>query len=103
MKGQRVGYIRVSAFDQNIYRQLEGLTLDKTFTDKAGNVRQIGTGTIVRAARATTATSRPAGAVAAAGAEPRKKAAGQHEDGADRGDQASATERATVERHSGPA
>tara|TARA_R110000787_G_scaffold274905_2_gene383052 strand:- start:31346 stop:31906 length:561 start_codon:yes stop_codon:yes gene_type:complete len=35
MKGQRIGYVRVSAFDQNVDRQLEGVALDKTFTDKA--------------------------------------------------------------------
>ena len=35
MKGQRIGYIRVSAFDQNVDRQLDGLALDKVFTDKA--------------------------------------------------------------------
>ena len=34
-KGQRVGYLRVSSLDQNELRQLEGLALDKTFTDKA--------------------------------------------------------------------
>ena len=34
-KGQRVGYLRVSSLDQNAIRQLEGLALDKTFTDKA--------------------------------------------------------------------
>ena len=34
-KGQRVGYLRVSSPDQNEVRQLEGLALDKTFTDKA--------------------------------------------------------------------
>jgi DNA invertase Pin-like site-specific DNA recombinase len=34
-KGQRVGYVRVSALDQNADRQLDGLTLDRTFTDKA--------------------------------------------------------------------
>jgi DNA invertase Pin-like site-specific DNA recombinase len=33
--GQQVGYIRVSTLDQNTDRQLEGLTLDKVFTDKA--------------------------------------------------------------------
>ena len=33
--GQRVGYIRVSAADQNPERQLEGIQLDRTFTDKA--------------------------------------------------------------------
>lgn len=35
MTGQKVGYVRVSAFDQNPGRQLEGLTLDKIFLDKA--------------------------------------------------------------------
>lgn len=35
MKGQRIGYVRVSAFDQNVDRQLEGLALDKIFIDKA--------------------------------------------------------------------
>lgn len=35
MKGQRVGYIRVSTFDQNTERQLDGVALDKVFTDKA--------------------------------------------------------------------
>ena len=34
-KGQRVGYLHVSSLDQNEVRQLEGLALDKTFTDKA--------------------------------------------------------------------
>jgi len=34
-RGQHVGYIRVSTIDQNGERQLEGLKLDKTFTDKA--------------------------------------------------------------------
>lgn len=34
MKGQRVGYIRVSTEDQNTDRQLEGVDLDKVFTDK---------------------------------------------------------------------
>jgi len=33
--GQRVGYIRVSSFDQNPERQLEGIVLDRVFTDKA--------------------------------------------------------------------
>jgi len=31
----RVGYIRVSTLDQNTDRQLDGVELDKTFTDKA--------------------------------------------------------------------
>jgi len=33
--GQAVGYIRVSTLDQNTERQLEGVALDKVFTDKA--------------------------------------------------------------------
>jgi len=33
--GQTVGYVRVSTTDQNTDRQLDGLTLDKVFTDKA--------------------------------------------------------------------
>lgn len=35
MTGQRVGYIRVSTLDQNTERQLDGVPLDKVFTDKA--------------------------------------------------------------------
>ena len=35
MKGQRVGYIRVSTMEQNTDRQLEGLQLDEVFTDRA--------------------------------------------------------------------
>ena len=34
-KGHRVGYIRVSALDQSTERQLDGIALDKIFTDKA--------------------------------------------------------------------
>jgi|SRR5579862_3270529 len=34
-KGQVVGYRRVSSVDQNEARQLEGIELDKVFTDKA--------------------------------------------------------------------
>lgn len=34
-KGQTVGYVRVSTADQNIERQLDGLQIDKTFTDHA--------------------------------------------------------------------
>ncbi len=34
-KGQRVGYVRVSALDQNETRQLDGVDLDRTFLDKA--------------------------------------------------------------------
>jgi DNA invertase Pin-like site-specific DNA recombinase len=35
MKGQMIGYIRVSSFDQNEGRQLEQEKLDRVFTDKA--------------------------------------------------------------------
>lgn len=35
MQGQRIGYIRVSTFDQNTQRQLEQVAVDRTFTDKA--------------------------------------------------------------------
>lgn len=35
MHGQRIGYIRVSSFDQNPERQLEQVQVDKVFTDKA--------------------------------------------------------------------
>ncbi len=34
-KGQTVGYVRVSTVDQNADRQLDGLQLDKVFTDHA--------------------------------------------------------------------
>jgi DNA invertase Pin-like site-specific DNA recombinase len=34
-KGQRIGYVRVSTLDQSTERQLEGVKLDKAFTDKA--------------------------------------------------------------------
>jgi DNA invertase Pin-like site-specific DNA recombinase len=33
--GKRVGYVRVSSLDQNTERQLEGVSLDKRFVDKA--------------------------------------------------------------------
>jgi DNA invertase Pin-like site-specific DNA recombinase len=33
--GQRVGYVRVSTLDQNTERQLDGIELDKVFTDHA--------------------------------------------------------------------
>src|SRR5258708_3639531 len=33
--GQRIGYQRVSTVDQNTDRQLDGVELDKMFTDKA--------------------------------------------------------------------
>lgn len=35
MKGQRIGYVRVSSLDQNPERQLDQAQLDKIFTDKA--------------------------------------------------------------------
>lgn len=34
MAGQQVGYVRVSTIDQNTARQLDGVPLDKVFTDK---------------------------------------------------------------------
>ncbi len=34
MKGQKIGYIRVSTVEQNTTRQLDGLELDRVFTDK---------------------------------------------------------------------
>lgn len=35
MYGQRIGYVRVSSFDQNPERQLEHIQVGKIFTDKA--------------------------------------------------------------------
>jgi DNA invertase Pin-like site-specific DNA recombinase len=35
MAEQRIGYIRVSSLDQQVDRQLDGMELDQTFTDKA--------------------------------------------------------------------
>ncbi|HDR2836525.1 TPA: recombinase family protein, partial [Enterobacter mori] len=35
MKGQRIGYIRVSSFYQNPERQLDQTQVDKVFVDKA--------------------------------------------------------------------
>lgn len=35
MDGKRIGYIRVSSYDQNPERQLEHVITDKVFTDKA--------------------------------------------------------------------
>ena len=35
--GQRIGYQRVSTVDQNTDRQLDGVELDKVFTDKASD------------------------------------------------------------------
>jgi len=34
-KGQRIGYVRVSTLDQNTERQLDGVPLDRVFTDAA--------------------------------------------------------------------
>lgn len=34
-KGQRIGYVRVSTLDQNADRQLEGVDLDRVFTEAA--------------------------------------------------------------------
>ena len=33
MQGQKIGYVRVSTVEQNTIRQLDGLALDKLFTD----------------------------------------------------------------------
>ena len=35
MQGQRIGYVRVSTFDQNPERQLDGVQVARMFTDKA--------------------------------------------------------------------
>ncbi len=35
MLGQRLGYIRVSSFEQNLDRQLDGLVVDRLFSDHA--------------------------------------------------------------------
>ena len=35
MVGQRIGYVRVSTFEQNTVRQLDGVPVDRVFTDKA--------------------------------------------------------------------
>ena len=35
MVGQRIGYVRVSSFDQNPDRQLEDASFDRIFTDQA--------------------------------------------------------------------
>lgn len=35
MIGQRIGYVRVSTFDQNPDRQLENVQVARTFMDKA--------------------------------------------------------------------
>ena len=35
MQGQRIGYVRVSSFDQNPERQLEHVEVGRVFTDKA--------------------------------------------------------------------
>src|SRR6187200_570379 len=35
MAGQRVGYVRVSTLDQHTERQLDGIEVDRVFTDTA--------------------------------------------------------------------
>ena len=35
MSGQRIGYVRVSSFDQNPEHQLEHVSVDRVFTDRA--------------------------------------------------------------------
>jgi DNA invertase Pin-like site-specific DNA recombinase len=35
LSGQRIGYVRVSSFDQNPERQLENVVVDRVFTEKA--------------------------------------------------------------------
>jgi DNA invertase Pin-like site-specific DNA recombinase len=35
LQGHRIGYVRVSSFDQNPERQLESIQVDKVYTDKA--------------------------------------------------------------------
>ncbi len=42
MTGQRIGYIRVSTFDQNTDRQLDSVQVSKTFIDKASGISLIG-------------------------------------------------------------
>lgn len=34
-KGQRIGYVRISTYEQNADRQLDGIDLDRVFTDAA--------------------------------------------------------------------
>jgi DNA invertase Pin-like site-specific DNA recombinase len=41
MSGKKIGYIRVSSFEQNPERQLEGLSLNKKFIDKASGKNTI--------------------------------------------------------------
>ena len=41
MPGERIGYIRVSTFEQNTDRQLAGMNLDKVFTDKVSGKSRI--------------------------------------------------------------
>ena len=35
MRGQRVGYVRVSTLDQRTARKLEGVAVDRTFVERA--------------------------------------------------------------------
>ncbi len=41
MSGQQVGYTRVSSLDQNPDRQLDGVAVDRTFTDSASGRRAL--------------------------------------------------------------
>ncbi|HFY2612360.1 TPA: recombinase family protein, partial [Salmonella enterica subsp. enterica serovar Typhimurium] len=52
MTGQRIGYIRVSTFDQNPERQLEGVKVDRAFSDKASgkDVKRPQLGTVAKLA-----------------------------------------------------
>ncbi|KSN66224.1 recombinase family protein [Pseudomonas aeruginosa] len=44
MQGHRIGYVRVSSFDQNPERQLEQTQVSKVFTDKASGRGPVFTG-----------------------------------------------------------
>jgi len=35
MAGQRIGYVRVSTLEQNADRQLDGVVVERCFTDRA--------------------------------------------------------------------
>jgi hypothetical protein len=59
----RVGYVRVSSVDQNTVRQLDGIAVERTFTDKAS-----GKDTNLRWPRSTASAARPS--TATRGARP---------------------------------
>ena len=40
MSGKKIGYVRVSSITQNTDRQLDGISLDKTFTDKCSGSKK---------------------------------------------------------------